>query len=292
MRRTLDDTQAELDAFVQKTRLLEPLVAEEEILRRDLMQSAVELTTVKLERDMAKGSVNELIAEHHKIMEGLRKEQETVMALLEAQQKENLEQLVREAALAQELLTVKHREDLANALRHSVSISQAEQEKNEDLTKLHLEISSIRSEIGALRHTIETQAIEIAELASEKTVLAKELTAAKTEVDLAVKELQEAKVLSTKESDLAFSKNDAGAICKHPECHEPATMVLSTTETTATKSRGSSKDVVTKREFSWAQFFPMSKMHLQQVNSNRSFGSNPFASVSYVSLALYFMSTK
>ncbi|KAG0272778.1 hypothetical protein BGZ95_011438 [Linnemannia exigua] len=80
--KSLEDTQAEVDAYIQKTQLLEPLVADDEILRRDIAQSIAELGKVRLERDLAEDSMAELINEHQQSLEALRKEHEAFFAAL------------------------------------------------------------------------------------------------------------------------------------------------------------------------------------------------------------------
>ncbi|KAI7818203.1 hypothetical protein BC939DRAFT_298128 [Gamsiella multidivaricata] len=283
MKKMLDDTQAELDAYIQKTHLLEPLVEEDEILRRDIAQSAAELTQVKLERDLAKDSMSELINEHQQTMESLRKEhevamesfqkeheaamdslrkeQEMVMSVLEAQHKENLECVGREATQAQELLMTKHQEEIT---RLSTTAPQAE-----DVVTLQLEISSVQTQVNTLQETIEKQAKEITELAMIKAALARDLTEAKAEVTKSEGELKKAKQLAAQAELSTLTptspKITSGSfMCKHPECHEQLT--TTTTKASTILSR-ESKDVAARHEFSWAQFiFPLGKKGTAHVN--------------------------
>ncbi|KAI8603419.1 hypothetical protein EDD21DRAFT_369114 [Dissophora ornata] len=271
--RMLEDTQAEMNAYVQKIQLLEPLVADDEILRRDIAQNSAELTKVKLERDLAKDSMNELITEHQQVMESLRKEQETALAVLEVTHKESLECVARETALAQELLMSKHQEDLEKAIQ-SIAVPEVDSANAEeaaslqldvsslqlDVSSLQLNVSSLTTEVGILQQTVEKQIEEIKELSSEKVVLTRELSETKAVVVKAEKELKEAKQRTTQENIVALTPTSPtikaeGVICK--ECLGRAATTTTATSVTSTRD---SKDTVARYEFSWAQFvFPMSK---------------------------------
>ncbi|KAI1321062.1 hypothetical protein EDD11_008643 [Mortierella claussenii] len=266
--KVLEETQAELDAYVQKIQLLEPLVAEDEILRRDIAQSTADLTKIRLERDMTKDSMNELINEHQQAMESLRKEQEAAMTVLEAAHKDNMERVAREAAAAQELLILKHQEDLAMAL-DSTKNAQIEAAKAEEAAALQAVTKSLKTEVGALRETVEKQDKQIQELASNKDTLTNELADAKAVVVKAEKELKEAKRQQkvAQEELSVLTSSSKSLVCKHPACPSNGHAQLSTTNNSTTKtSRGSSKDLITRQEFSWAQFvFKRNAAQFQQV---------------------------
>ncbi|KAG0247575.1 hypothetical protein BGZ95_008577, partial [Linnemannia exigua] len=93
MNKSLEETEADLVAYIQKIQLLEPLVAEDEVLRRGIAQRIAEMSKIHLERDLAKDSMSELINKHQQALEALLKEQEAIFAALEAAQKENKERL-------------------------------------------------------------------------------------------------------------------------------------------------------------------------------------------------------
>ncbi|KAG0247789.1 hypothetical protein BGZ95_008432, partial [Linnemannia exigua] len=167
MNKSLEDTQAELDAYIQKTQLLEPLVAEDEILRRDIAQSIAELSKVRLERDLAKDSMSELINEHQQSLEALRKEQEAIFAALEATHKENMERLAREATQVQELLTIKFQEELSIALR-SVATATSVTTPVEPGPVQVVDTSALEKELILLQESVAKQAKQIQELQDEK----------------------------------------------------------------------------------------------------------------------------
>lgn len=159
MNKSLEETQAELDAYIQKTQLLEPLVAEDEILRRDIAQSIAELSKVRLERDMAKDSMNELINEHQQALEVMRKEQEINFAALETAHKDSMDRLVRETAQAQEALTAKFHEDLALALQ-SVAPAPAPAPAEPEPVVAPVPVvdtSALEKELTLLQETVEKQ---------------------------------------------------------------------------------------------------------------------------------------
>ncbi|KAG0300861.1 hypothetical protein BGZ98_008802, partial [Dissophora globulifera] len=260
MSKMLEETQTELDAYIQKTRLLEPLVAEDEILRRDIAQSGAELTKVMLERDLAKDSMNEIINEHQQAMDSLRKDQEAALKVLEAAHKENLERVVREAAQAQELMILQHKEELAKALQLS-SAPQMELAKAEETAAFQLEISALKKQVSSLQGIAEQQKAEIQELKTEKAEA--KARAEKTEKQL--KEVQRPTqenlnaLTPTSPTDKQMDKQMT-FVCKHPGC--PSSQVVKTTT-----RNPESKDLVERYEFSWAQFvFPMGKKNPPTLN--------------------------
>ncbi|KAG0001734.1 hypothetical protein BGZ79_004223 [Entomortierella chlamydospora] len=259
LNRQLEETQSGLNAYVQKIQFLEPLVAEDEILKRDIAQSTAELSKVKLERDLAKDSLNELINEHQQTMNAFQKEQEAMMAALEANHKEALERMAREAALAQEIMIQKHQEDLAKALQ-----SAAAPETESTLT-------SLKEKVDTLQETVENQTKLIQDLNTEKRTLSQALSETKAEVIKVEKKLEEV-TLPTQE-DLSSltpaSPSSTSFICKNPECRDKVaiTKSVSRTSTAPGTSSRESKDLTTKLEFSWAQFvFPNSRKNSLQLN--------------------------
>ncbi|KAG0218488.1 hypothetical protein BGX33_007270 [Mortierella sp. NVP41] len=189
LNKTLEETQAELDAYIQKTQLLEPLVAEDEILKRDIAQSIAELSKVRLERDLAKDSMNELINEHQQVLETMRREQESNLAILEATHKDNMGRLARETALAQEALTLKFQEDLARVLESAAAATPAPVEP-ESVQVQAVDNSAFEKELALLQATVEQQAKKIKELQEEK---AKQIQELREEKSTQIQELQEEK---------------------------------------------------------------------------------------------------
>ncbi|KAF9976834.1 hypothetical protein BGZ65_007659 [Modicella reniformis] len=263
LNKQLEDTQAEVEAYIQKIQLLEPLVAEDEILRRDIAQSAAELTKVKLERDLANNSMNDLITEHQQVTEILRKEHEASLAALEAMHKDNLERVARQATLAQELLASKYQEDLAKALQTIPTPPQVEPVNAKELENLQLEVSSLAKEVGILQQTIEVQSREIQEKNTEKTAQAQQLTEAKAEIIRKEKDLQTAKQhIDRQQQDLStLTPSSPTNIATASICQQCRGQIMTTTPTSS--SVGSRKS--TKHGFSWVQLmFPQSKQNPQQ----------------------------
>ncbi|KAF9897305.1 hypothetical protein BX616_005832, partial [Lobosporangium transversale] len=310
--KVLEETQAELEAYIQKIQLLEPLVAEDEILRRDIAQSIAELTKVRLERDLTKDSMNELITDHQQAMECLRKEHEATLAALETVHKESLDCVAREASSARELLASRYHDELSKALEFSSATSQTEVIQAEEVSRLRAEVAALKVEVGTLQEKNEEQHKMIQELTNEKTALAQELTETKTVAANAEKELSEAKAVTAKtEEELSKAKakvvetekelSEAKAvvtktekelkemqekhhtaqgglsaltptsptsttvICKNPECRGQSDNQTATTTTSTGTRRGLSKELITRNEFSWAQFmFPIGKRDMLQ----------------------------
>ncbi|KAF9359748.1 hypothetical protein BGX26_011521 [Mortierella sp. AD094] len=263
LNRQLEETQSELSAYVQKIQFLEPLVAEDEILKRDIAQSTAELTKVRLERDLAKDSLNELINEHQQSMNVFQKEQEAIMAALEANHKETLESMAREAALAQELMIQKYQEDLAKALQ---SAAAPETEST---------LASLKTKVNTLQETVENQTKLIQELNTEKKTLSQALSETKAEVIKVEKKLEEVtRPIQEELSSLTpTSPSSTSFICKHPECRDQAATIKSTSRITTVPgtSGRESKDLITRLEFSWAQFlFPDGKKNPPQLNQQPS----------------------
>ncbi|KAF8984480.1 hypothetical protein BGZ46_007944 [Entomortierella lignicola] len=254
LNKQLEDTQSEMNAYIQKIQFLEPLVSEDEILKRDIAQSAAELTKVKLERDIAKDTLNELINEHQQSMNALQKEQEAMITALEANHKEILARITREAALAQELAMQKHQEELANALQSASS------------TQTDPALASLNATIDTLQGMVENQSKLIQELTADKKSLSQELSETKAEVFKVEKELEEAihPVQEELSSMTPVLLTPTTIICKHPECHDQAVV----TNSTEPVDQGS-KDLVKKPEFSWAQFvFSNGKMNPPQLQQS------------------------
>ncbi|KAG0206350.1 hypothetical protein BGX28_002204 [Mortierella sp. GBA30] len=279
MTKMLEETQAELDAYIQKTRLLEPLVAEDEILRRDLTQNIAELTNVKLERDLAKDSMNELINEHQQVMDILRKEQESALAALEATLKEDMLRLTREAALAQELLVLKHKEDLALAIQDAAG-TPATPVQSEEMASLKAELTELKAQVAGLQETTEAQAKQAQQLTTEKSALVQELARAKEVQAKSLKEIKELRDFKNNAEHVAQERLSSltptsptntplTSINKHQN-GQGQVIATSTTTTTKVNSTNGLSGVVTKQEasLSWTQFiFPMGKNntpHLKQ----------------------------
>ncbi|KAG0058520.1 hypothetical protein BGZ90_004915, partial [Linnemannia elongata] len=229
--KSLEETQAELDAYIQKTQLLEPLVAEDEILRRDIAQSIAELSKVRLERDLAKDSMNELINEHQQALEAMRKEQEINFTALETAHKDSMDRLVREAAQAQEALTTKFHEDLALALQAATPVpAPAPVEPEPVVVPVPvIDTSALEKELALLQETVEKQTKQIQELQVEKTTMSLALTEAKSEIFKTAKELKEVQERASREREELASV---------------------TTASSAKISEGN----VSKYEYTWARF--------------------------------------
>ncbi|GJJ78437.1 hypothetical protein EMPS_10796 [Entomortierella parvispora] len=267
LKRQLDETQSELDAYIQKTRLLEPLVVEDEILRRDLAQSITELTQVKLERDLAKDSMNDMINEHQQAMETLRREQEAAVAVLEEVHKENLERLAREGAIAQELLVAKHQEDLAQALQSVVVPPAPEPVVNvEETLELEKKLSELDAESKTLQSNLQNLTKTLEALETEKATLAKELHNTKNELASTTQSLKVAErqlVEKAKvEENLALMTPTSTTGSSSTKVTQRQNGSLTTTTTTTTHG-----PYLSKSEFSWAQFvFPLDKKNPRQLN--------------------------
>ncbi|KAG0220455.1 hypothetical protein BGX31_011012 [Mortierella sp. GBA43] len=249
LNKQLEEAQSEVEAYIQKIQILEPLVAEDEILRRDIAQSSAELTQVRLERDLAKDSMNELITEHQQSMDILRKEHEAAMTAMEAMHKENLERAVREAALAQDILTSKYQEDLAKAVQ-SATGPQVEIISVQEHETLRLEVSSLKKEVSAFQETIETQVKDIQARDAEKASLAQQLALAKAETVRTEKELQLAKQRIEQEELSTLTPTSPTNTAAVSICQQCRGQVTTSSLTSTGKD---SKDVVTKHEFSWLQ---------------------------------------
>ncbi|KAF9948025.1 hypothetical protein BGZ72_010003 [Mortierella alpina] len=269
MTKMLEETQTELDAYIQKTRLLEPLVAEDEILRRDMSQASAELTSVKLERDLAKDSMNDLINEHQQTLESLRKEQESALALLESTHRETLERVTREAALAQELLILKHQEDLARAL----STVAAPPATSEEMSSLKAEVSKLQAQVVELQYSAEKQAEHGHQLAVEKAAVAQDLAKAKEENATLIQELKALKEaarrnthdpLTTLTPTSPTSTTSTLVTQQQNGLGEASTKTTTTTTTTSSGTTKRPNGVVSKHEASWTQFiFPAGKKNMQ-----------------------------
>ncbi|KAG0048572.1 hypothetical protein BGZ83_006480 [Gryganskiella cystojenkinii] len=262
MKKQSEATQAELDAYIQKTQLMEPLIAEDEILRRDLAQSIAELTSVKLERDLAKDSMNEMINDHQQAMECLRREHESAVALLEASHKENMERFVCEAAETRDLLAAKHHQDLAEALQ-AVPQPVVNFEETEALEK---RLSELDVESKLLQSTLESLSKQVQTLEVEKSTLANELHETKTELTTTTKNLKEAEIKVTRfinaEEDLALMTPTSPTNSTTSRATKRQNGQTMTTTTTTTRTSGP-KGVVSRSEF-WAQVFPSDKKQLNQ----------------------------
>ncbi|KAF9285419.1 hypothetical protein BGZ68_003901 [Mortierella alpina] len=274
MTKMLEETQAELDAYIQKTRLLEPLVAEDEILRRDLTQTSAELTSVKLERDLAKDSMNDLINEHQQTMESLRKEQESTLAVLESTHKENLERVAREAALAQELLILRHQEDLARALQTAAAPPTAP-ESSEEIESLKAEVNKLQAQVVDLQATVKTQTERGQQLITEKATLAQDLAKAKEENATLIKELRALKeaAKNTVQDPLSTltptspTNTTSTLVSQEQNGHGQSSTKTTTTTTTTSGSTKRPNGVVSKHETSWTQFiFLAGKKNSLQLN--------------------------
>lgn len=304
MNKSLEETQAELDAYIQKTHLLEPLVAEDEILRRDIAQSIAELSKVRLERDMAKDSMNELINEHQQALEAMRKEQEINFAALETSHKDSMDRLVREAAQAQEALTAKFHEDLALALQSVVPVPTPAPVEPEPVVPV-VDISALEKELTLLQETVEKQTKqnldmqekvekqsrqnqelqdtvekqskqnqELQKTMEKQTQQIQVLQEEKTTVSLALTEAKSEIVRTAKELKEAQERGwreDLTSLTptlasSAALSHHQNGHVASTTSTTTTISEGN----VSKHELTWAQFMYSTKNgqhHLKQVTS-------------------------
>ncbi|KAF9563273.1 hypothetical protein EC968_004886 [Mortierella alpina] len=279
MTKMLEETQAELDAYIQKTRLLEPLVAEDEILRRDLTQASAELTTVKLERDLAKDSMNDLINEHQQALDNLRKEQESALAVLESTHKENLERVAREAAMAQELLIFKHQEDLSKALQAAAAPSTAS-EPSEDVDSLKAEVSKLQAQMVELQAAVQKQAEHGHQLAAAKETMAQELAKAKRENAGLIKELQALQEAAKNSAHDPLSTltptsptNTTSTLITQEQNGHGQTSTKTTTTTTTTSSGPTKRPngVISKHETSWTQFiFLAGKKNSLQLNQASS----------------------
>lgn len=281
LNKSLEETQAELDAYIQKTRLLEPLVAEDEILRRDIAQSIAELSKVRLERDLAKDSMNELINEHQQALEAMRKEQEINFTALETAHKDSMDRLVRETAQAQEALTAKFQEDLALALQAATPVPAPEPVEPEPVVVPVpvVDISALEKELALLQETVEKQTKQIQELQAEKTTVSLALTEAKSEIIRTSKELKEVQERASREREelasLTPTLASSAALGLHQSGHA-ATTTTTTTVTTPASAKNSEGNV-SKYEFTWARFmYPTDKNgqpHLKQPSTVLMSGS-------------------
>ncbi|KAF9147803.1 hypothetical protein BG015_010496 [Linnemannia schmuckeri] len=279
LKKSLEETQAELDAYIQKTQLLEPLVAEDEILRRDIAQSIAELSKVRLERDLAKDSMNELINEHQLALEVMRKEQEINFAALETAHKDSMDRLIREAAQAQEVLTAKFQEDLALALQAATPIPVPDPVEPEPVVVPVpvVDTSALEKELALLQETVEKQTKQILELQEEKTTVSLALTEAKSEIVRTAKELKEVQERASREREelasLTPTLASSAALSHHQNGHA-ANLTKTTTVSTASSAQ-ISKSNVSRYEFTWAQFMNSKngQHHLKQPSTVLMSGS-------------------
>ncbi|KAG0342156.1 hypothetical protein BG000_006663 [Podila horticola] len=241
----LTETKAELAAYVQKTQLMEPLVAEDEILRAKFAQTTADLSKAKAERDSTKDSMNKLINEHQQAMETLRKEQEAVLARLEETHKNTLEQLARDTALAQDVMNLKHHQELAQVTEMlSNQVIQSTSTAN-----LESEIATLKTQVQNLQETVQDQDRQVQELKSEKAELHRKLEDTNAELSHAAQELKVQREKSTSEDLSSLTPTS------------PTSPSAGSITTKSTASSSSSQDgSVSKYEFSWSQFvFPMAK---------------------------------
>ncbi|KAF9922076.1 hypothetical protein FBU30_007828 [Linnemannia zychae] len=254
--KSLEETQAELQAYIQKTQLLEPLVAEDEILRRDIAQNIAELSKVRLERDLAKDSINDMINEHQYTLDTLRKEQEAsleamrkeheaALAALETTHKHNMDRLTREASLSQDALTLKFQEDLALALRSVPEPLPANPEPAQIV-----DTSALEKEIVLLQETVEKQTKQIQKLQAENMAVNQALTDAKTEIIKTTKDLKESLDRERHREELASLtpilpvKSSTASLDQLQNGQEPSS---GTTISTLTTTQGN------RHEFRWSQ---------------------------------------
>lgn len=248
-------------------------MAEDEILRRDIAQSIAELSKVRLERDLAKDSMNELINEHQQALEAMRKEQEINFTALETAHKDSMDRLVRETAQAQEALTAKFQEDLALALQAATPVPAPEPVEPEPVVVPVpvVDISALEKELALLQETVEKQTKQIQELQAEKTTVSLALTEAKSEIIRTSKELKEVQERASREREelasLTPTLASSAALGLHQSGHA-ATTTTTTTVTTPASAKNSEGNV-SKYEFTWARFmYPTDKNgqpHLKQV---------------------------
>lgn len=258
---TLKETKAELAAYVQKTQLLEPLVAEDEILRAKFAQTTADLNKVKAERDSAKDGMNKLINEHQQAMETLRKEQEATLARLEEAHKTTLEQIARETTLAQDVMSLKHQQELAQV----TEVLSKQKIQTTSVAALESEIATLKTQVQSLHDTVQDQDKQVQELKSEKAKLHKQLEDTNAELSLTTQELKVQREKDTSEDFSSLTPTSPTS---------PSAASIMTTKTTSSSSSSTSSSSqdgsVSKYEFSWSQFvFPMAKKnpsHSHQVN--------------------------
>ncbi|KAF9584453.1 hypothetical protein BGW38_006403, partial [Lunasporangiospora selenospora] len=256
LQKSLSDTQAELEAYIQKTQLLEPLVTQDEILRRDLAQSAADLTRAKVERDLAKESMNELINEHQQEKDKLRKEQETALAELKKSHAEALDQLRKEVEQEKQSLKTSFEQEIEQ-LKEQHQQQQQETLKDQQQTTSFVEVQTrLEYEATTLRTENEQAQKKILSVIAEREAVTIELTRTKTALD----EVQKVK------EELAREVQELKELASLTPTSATATTTTTVLQTSSTRHVASTKkgghklneDTIAKYEFSWAQFvFPM-----------------------------------
>ncbi|KAF9381061.1 hypothetical protein CPC16_010038 [Podila verticillata] len=243
---TLKETKAELAAYVQKTQLLEPLVAEDEILRAKFAQTTADLNKTKAERDSAKDGMNKLINEHQQAVETLRKEQEAALARLEEAHKTTLEQITRETAMAQDVMSLKHQQELAQI----AEVLSKQEIQTTSTVALESEIATLKTQVQSLQETARDQVKLVQELKSEKAELHKKLEDTNAELSRTTQELEAQREKNTSEDLSSLTPTSPTS---------PSTASITTKKSTSSSS-SSQDESVSKYEFSWSQFvFPMAK---------------------------------
>lgn len=243
-------------------------MAEDEILRAKFAQTTADLSKAKAERDSTKDSMNKLINEHQQAMETLRKEQEAVLARLEETHKNTLEQLARDTALAQDVMNLKHHQELAQVTEMlSNQVIQSTSTAN-----LESEIATLKTQVQNLQETVQDQNRQVQELKSEKAELHRKLEDTNAELSRAAQELKVQREKSTSEDLSSLTPTS------------PTSPSAGSITTKSTASSSSSQDgSVSKYEFSWSQFvFPMAKKNPSHPHQVYFFGVYCFVSLSMV----------
>ncbi|KAG0337160.1 hypothetical protein BG004_007756 [Podila humilis] len=277
---TIKETKEELGAFVQRTELLEPLVAQDEILRSKLAQSTLDLNTAKTERDTAKDNVNKLINEHQQAMENLRKEQEVALAILEDAHKTALAQVAAESVLAQETMVLKHEQELEQITAALTKQYEETIQTTSSTAALEIEVK-LKSQLESLQQSIDVQTKEVEELKTEKAVLQKKLEdtledLSRIEQELKRKESEQKQERERSEDLSSLTPTSTSSPSSTSTTTTTTKRIvkssLSTSESDSSSSSPSSSSsssssstteegsVTNKYEFSWSQFvFPMAK---------------------------------
>lgn len=238
-------------------------MAEDEILRAKFAQTTADLNKVKAERDSAKDGMNKLINEHQQAMETLRKEQEATLARLEEAHKTTLEQIARETALAQDVMSLKHQQELAQV----TEVLSKQKIQTTSAAALESEIATLKTQVQSLHDTVQDQDKQVQELKSEKAKLHKQLEDTNAELSLTTQEL---KVQREKDTSEDFSSLTPTSPTSPSAASIMTTKTTSSSSSSSSTSSSSQDGSVSKYEFSWSQFvFPMAKKnpsHSHQVN--------------------------
>ncbi|KAF9912490.1 hypothetical protein EC991_010577 [Linnemannia zychae] len=256
---------------------LGPLKAENESLCENLSQSNSGLAEANSKMGHIMASMEEMTVRHRIEIEDQRRHQQVALADLETIHKHKIDQLVQDADQEQEVLTAKHKEELA--VLHAQHYTLQQQQDSRDLEK---KVLQLQEELQQLRQAEQTKLTAFEELKKANADLNQRLEDTKIELEKALQQV----------SDLQQSNNKAGlesltptlpSSSKNVSLEESGDRTSGSGSTASTSGNASISTVDSpaktataqpsdehcdcKHEFSWTQFvFPMAKKNQAYMN--------------------------